>query len=107
MAASLTSETDFGQWVTDTLRLEMIKLTIDGDGEQPSGAEPCYIVLCCVTKTHIKKENFTKILRGAPKKAGLEKNNLKINKMKAIVKYSEERKITWHILIMSSVKFMK
>lgn len=62
MTALLTSETDFGQWVTDTLRLEMIKLTADGD-ELPSGAERCYALLCD-TGTH-QKENSTKISRGA------------------------------------------
>lgn len=43
-------------------RLEMIKLTADGDDELPSGAESCYALLCDMG-TH-QKENFTKILRG-------------------------------------------
>lgn len=59
MTALLTSETDFGQWVTDTLRLEMIKLTADRDDELPSGAAHYYALLCD-TGTH-QKENFTKI----------------------------------------------
>lgn len=59
MAALLTSKTDFGHWVTDTLRLYTIKLTADGDDGLPSGAECCYELLCDMG-TH-QKENFAKI----------------------------------------------
>lgn len=78
VAALLTSETNFGQWVTDTLELGMIKLTADGDDELPSGTERCYALLCDMG-TH-QKENFTQIswrALGEEKRSWTEKKNYK------------------------------
>lgn len=64
MALFLTSKTDFGQWVSDILRLEMIKLTADGDGELNCQVKLSVVMLCCVTWAHIRKKTFLRSHEG-------------------------------------------